>query len=84
MMNMSLYFKLIPVEEKPLNRYSKEMYKELIQEFLSKDFLLAEVLIDVNNKSYVKAMLIKCLEEMNLEHKLVVSIVNNKCFLERF
>ena len=81
---MSLYFKLIPVEEKPLNRYSKEMYKELIQEFLSKDFLLAEVLIDVNNKSYVKAMLIKCLEEMNLEHKLVVSIVNNKCFLERF
>ena len=84
MMNMSLYFKLIPVDEKPLNRYSKEMYKELIQEFLSKDFLLAEVLVDVNNKSYVKAMLLKCLEEMNMEHKIVVSIVNNKCFLERF
>ena len=84
MMKMSLYFKLIPVKEKPLNRYSKEMYKELIQEFISKDFMLAEVLVNVNNKSYVKSMLIKCLEEMRLEHKIVVTIVNNKCFLERF
>ena len=81
---MSLRFKLISVDEKPVNRYSREMYKDIIREFLDCDYALAEVLIDVSNKSYVKRKLSKCVKEMGVGHKIIVSIVNNKCFLERY
>ena len=43
MRKMSLCFTLTPVSEKPLNRYSKDMYKDMILEFVSKDYDLAEV-----------------------------------------
>jgi len=84
MRKMSLCFKLTPVNEKPLNRYSSDMYKDMILEFVSKDYELAEVLVEVNNKSYLKNMLQKSIEELDLEHKVIVSIINNKCYLERY
>ena len=84
MRKMSLCFTLTPVSEKPLNRYSKDMYKDMILEFVSKDYDLAEVLVEVNNKSYVKNMLQKSVEDLDMEHKVIVSIINNKCYLERY
>lgn len=81
---MALSFKLVPVLEKPNTRLSKSMYKDIIREFLEEDFGLAEVLVDVKNKSYVKSMLQTCLIEMGLEYRVLVSIINNKCYLERY
>ena len=84
MMTMSLYFKLVPVKRKPIKRYTKKMYKDIIRDFLSEKYNLAEVVIEVGNKSYVKNRLENSVEEMDLEHKVIVSIVNNKCYLEKF
>ena len=84
MMTMPLCFKLIPVKRKPLSRYSKKMYKDIIRDFLSEKYNLAEVVIEVGNKSYVKKRLQKSIEDMDLEHKVIVSIVNNRCYLEKF
>lgn len=81
---MALSFKLIPVQEKPLNRLTKDMYKDIIREFIDEGFGLAEVLVDVKNKSYVKSMLQSCIVEMELEYSVIVSIINNRCYLERY
>ena len=83
-MTMSLYFKLIPVSRKPRKRYTRKMYKDIVREFLSENYDLAEVIIEVGNKSYVKKRLQKSIEDMDVEHKVMVSIVNNKCFLEKY
>lgn len=81
---MALRFELVPVKRKPINRYTDRMYKEIIREFISTGYNLAEVNIGINNKSYVKSRLHKNIQEMKLSHKIVVSIVNNSCYLERY
>lgn len=81
---MPLTFNLIPVDKKPVNRYTKKMYKDIIKEFIFEKYELAEVIIEVENKSYVKNRLQNCIEEMGVQHKVIVSIVNNRCYLERF
>jgi len=81
---MSLIFRLTPVKRKPVKRFKRETYNAIIDDFLIKGYHIAEVQVDIKNKNHVKKQLLSCIIEKKLQDKILVSVINKKCFLEKY
>lgn len=76
-------FELKPVTDKPKRQYKKgSKYDPVLDAFMKSKQKLVEVEIPEKDANYIRTQLSKRIEARNLK-KVTVSVVNNKCYLEK-
>jgi len=81
---MNMEFKLIPVKTKPLKRNrTGSIYDPIIFEFEDNKMRIAQVIELEKNPKYVRRRLAARINDLKLDHKIKVSIINNELFLEK-
>ena len=77
-------FKFKKIKEKPKRAYRKgSKYDPIIDGFLEMEEKLAEISIEKKDANYIRTQLSKRVEARKLDNLVKVSVVNNKCYLER-
>ena len=75
-------FNLTPVADKPLRRYRKgSKYDPILDAFLEGEVRLVEVSLAGKEANYLRIRLNKRIKDRKLGVR--VSVVNNKCYLEK-
>jgi hypothetical protein len=78
-----LKFNLKPVEEKPSRRYRQgSKYDQIIDAFIEGEENLVEANVSGRDANYLRTQLSKRIDARNLK-KVIVSVVNNVCYLEK-
>jgi len=81
---VQLDFSFKPVDEKPTRRYRKgSKYDPVIDAFIKSDEILSELNIVGKDGNYIRTQLNKRIVARKLGKKLKVSVINNKCYLEK-
>lgn len=77
-------FKLEPIKEKPKRKYRKgSKYDPILDQFVDSKEKLAEITVEKKDANYLRTQLDKRIEARKLDKKVKVSVINNKCYLER-
>ena len=76
-------FKLTPVKSKPSRKYRKgSKYDPILDAFIESDLPIVEVETDAD-ANYVRTQLNKRIQARKIEKKVKISVVNNRCYLEK-